>query len=148
MKSTKRRLLESWRKPMKSKKRRVLESPLAEPSFAEWESSSSESEIEDFYYATELIASNLAPETTQRQLKRFFNAVNVLMGEDEEEDPEENPEENPEEDPEEGETMKVARIWFKSLQARKEASSFLLGYFLLYFISISFLSNIIFFFGF
>ncbi|KAL0666386.1 hypothetical protein Bca4012_029090 [Brassica carinata] len=121
MKSTKRRLLESWRKPMKSKKRRVLESPLAEPSFAEWESSSSESEIEDFYYATELIASNLAPETTQRQLKRFFNAVNVLMGEDEEEDPEENPEENPEEDPEEGETMKVARIWFKSLQARKEA---------------------------
>ncbi|XP_048611365.1 uncharacterized protein LOC125594743 [Brassica napus] len=39
------------------------------------------------------------------------------MGEDEEEDPEE----NPEEDPEEGETMKVARIWFKSLQARKEA---------------------------
>nr|VDD05465.1 unnamed protein product [Brassica oleracea] len=48
------------------------------------------------------------------------------MGEDEEEDPEENPEENPEEDPEEGETMKVARIWFKSLQARKEASSFLL----------------------
>lgn len=61
------------------------------------------------------------------------------MGEDEEEDPEE----NPEEDPEEGETMKVARIWFKSLQARKEASSFLLGYCLLYFISISFLSNII-----
>ncbi|KAH0854581.1 LOW QUALITY PROTEIN: hypothetical protein HID58_063695 [Brassica napus] len=41
-------------------------------------------------------------------------------------DEEEDPEENPEEDPEEGETMKVARIWFKSLQARKEASSFLL----------------------
>lgn len=74
---------------MKSTKRRVLESPLAEPSFAEWESSSSESEVEDFYYATELVASNLAPETTERELKSFFNAVLVFMGEDEE-----NPEKN------------------------------------------------------
>ncbi|CAH8334799.1 unnamed protein product [Eruca vesicaria subsp. sativa] len=81
----------------------VDESPLAEPSlsFAEWVSSSSESELEDYYLPDRLVMWNLDHATVKLDIEVFFNnkTANVIIAD---------------------EPIRTAEIWFNSLQDTKE----------------------------
>ncbi|XP_018433522.1 uncharacterized protein LOC108806011 [Raphanus sativus] len=83
------------------------ESPLASPSFAEWDSSDSETELEEYYIPNQLIIWNLHDETVKRDIREFFNkkSTRVMMADIDSQ----------------GKPLRNATVWFKCLEDTKEA---------------------------